>query len=419
MPNKAHARYLPRIIDSELLSRMRSSGAVVIEGAKGTGKTATASQVAASSAYLDTDVQLRRLLEIDPALVLDGARPRLLDEWQVAPELWNYVRRAVDEAGAPGQFVLTGSAVPVDDRTRHSGAGRFSRLRLRPLTMFESGHSPGLVSLAALFAGEPARASATDLELPGLVDRLVRGGLPGALKLTQEAARRFNIDYLDQMSRVDIGGDGRLDHDPHKVSALLRSIARNTASEARIATLASDLSGDEGGFARTTIDRYLDSLRRVFLLEEQPAWLPALRSSAVLRKAPKRHLVDAALAVAALNSDARRLMKDPNTLGLVFESFVYQHLLVYGAELGATVYHYRDSNGLEADAVLQSSSGDWMAFEMKLGVGQVDAAARNLLRLRDTVAADPPVALVVITATGYAYLRPDGVSVVPISLLGP
>ncbi len=285
--------------------------------------------------------------------------------------------------------------------------------------MFESGHSPGLVSLAALFAGEPARASATDLELPGLVDRLVRGGLPGALKLTQEAARRFNIDYLDQMSRVDIGGDGRLDHDPHKVSALLRSIARNTASEARIATLASDLSGDEGGFARTTIDRYLDSLRRVFLLEEQPAWSPALRSSAVLRKAPKRHLVDAALAVAALNSDARRLMKDPNTLGLVFESFVYQHLLVYGAELGATVYHYRDSNGLEADAVLQSSSGDWMAFEMKLGVGQVDAAARNLLRLRDTVAADPPVALVVITATGYAYLRPDGVSVVPISLLGP
>ncbi|HRP48199.1 MAG TPA: DUF4143 domain-containing protein [Trueperaceae bacterium] len=411
--------YQPRILDARLRSRLQSSGAVVIEGAKGTGKTATASQVVNSSAYLDTDVQLRRLLDVDPALVLEGTRPRLLDEWQVAPELWNYVRRAVDEAGAPGQFVLTGSAVPLDDRTRHSGAGRFSRLRLRPLTMLETGHSTGAVSLAALIAGEPARAPANDLELIGLVERLVRGGFPGALRLTHEAARRFNSDYLDQMSRVDIASDGRLDHDPHKVSALLRSIARNTATEARTATLASDLSGGEGPLARATIDRYLDSLRRVFLLEEQPAWSPALRSSATLRKAPKRHLVDVALAAAALNSDAPRLLRDPNTLGFAFESFVYQHLLAYGAELDATVYHYRDSNGLEADAILQTPSGDWLALEVKLGANQIDAAALNLQRVSETVATSPPTALVVITPTGYAYQRADGVNVVPLSLLGP
>lgn len=411
--------YQPRLLDDRLRARLLSSGAVVIEGAKGTGKTATAGQVAKSSAYLDTDMQLRRLLEIDPALVLEGARPRLLDEWQVAPELWNYVRRAVDDDGRPGQFILTGSAAPVDDRTRHSGAGRFSRLRLRPMTLAETGHSSGLVSLFNLFAGQPARAPASDLDLPGLVARLVRGGFPAAQKLTEAASRRFNSDYLDQMARVDIAGDGRLDHDPRKVSALLRSLARNTATEARTATLASDLKGDDGPLARATIDRYLDSLQRVFLLEEQPAWSPALRSSATLRNAPKRHLVDAALAAAALDCDATRLLRDPNTLGLLFESFVYQHLLVYAADLDATVFHYRDSNGLEVDAVLQRPSGGWLALEVRLGAGQVDAAADNLLRMRDIVAADPPAALVVVVPTGYAYARPDGVNVVPLAHLGP
>lgn len=412
--------YQPRILDDRLRSRLRSTGAVVIEGAKGTGKTATAIQVAKSHAYLDTDIRLRGLLEIDPALVLEGARPRLLDEWQVAPELWNYVRRAVDEAGDPGQFVLTGSAVPVDDRTRHSGAGRFSRLRLRPLTLFETGHSTGSVPLAALFRGEPVRSADSELGLAGLVGRLVRGGLPGALRLEPTDARQFNRDYLDQMSRIDIAGDGRRpDHDPHRVFALLRSLARNTATEARVATLVSDLSGDDGASTRPTINAYLDSLRRVFMLEEQPAWSAALRSSKRLRTAPKRHLVDAALAVAALDSDENRLLRDPHTLGLIFESFVYQHLLVYGDELDATVYHYRDSGGLEADAILQTPSGAWTAAQVKLGHRQVDEAAANLLRVRDSVAAEPPAALVVITPTGYAYTRSDGVSVVPLAHLGP
>ena len=411
--------YQPRILDQALTSRLAAAGAVVVEGARGTGKTATAMQRAASFALLDTDIDLRRLVDIDPKLVLEGARPRLLDEWQVAPQLWNYVRRAVDDARLPGQFILTGSAVPADDSTRHSGAGRFSRLRLRTLTLYETGHSPGTVSSAALLAGEPAAAAPSDLDLRDLVARMVRGGFPGSLGLSQADARRFNLDYLDQMSRLDVESDGRIDHDPIRVSALLRSLARNTATEARVSTLVADLAGEDGSASRGAIESYLTSLRRVFLLEEQPAWSTALRSAATLRKAPKRHLVDVALAAAALSTDDARLLRDPNTLGLMFESFVYQHLVTYFDELDVNVFHYRDSSGLEADAIIQTRSGEWLAIEVKLGAGQVDAAAQSLLKLRELIAGSPPAALIVITATGYAYTRPDGVRVVPLSLLGP
>lgn len=411
--------YQPRILDGALNSRLASAGAVVIEGARGTGKTATAMQRASSSAFLDTDIDLRRLVDIDPTLALEGERPRLLDEWQVAPQLWNYVRRAVDDAGTPGQFILTGSAVPVDDRTRHSGAGRFSRLKLRTLTLFETGHSPGTVSSAALLAGDPVSATSIDLDIRGLIARMVRGGFPGSLDLSPEAAAQFNVDYLDQMSRLDLEGDGRIDHDPLRVSALLRSLARNTATEARVSTLVADLAGEEGSASRSTVESYLTSLKRVFLLEEQPAWSTALRSTATLRKAPKRHLVDVALAAAALNTDEERLLQDPNTLDLMFESFVFQHLLTYFDQVDAQVFHYRDSSGLEADAIVQSRSGEWLAIEVKLGASQIEVAAQNLLKLRDLVKGTPPTALIVITATGYGYTRPDGVRVVPLSLLGP
>src|SRR5690606_25269649 len=249
--------YQPRILDQTLTSRLAAAGAVVVEGARGTGKTATAMQRAASFALLDTDIDLRRLVDIDPKLVLEGARPRLLDEWQVAPQLWNYVRRAVDDARLPGQFILTGSAVPADDSTRHSGAGRFSRLRLRTLTLYETGHSPGTVSSAALLAGEPAAAAPSDLDLRDLVARMVRGGFPGSLGLSQADARRFNLDYLDQMSRLDVESDGRIDHDPIRVSALLRSLARNTATEARVSTLVADLAGEDGSASRGAIESYL------------------------------------------------------------------------------------------------------------------------------------------------------------------
>lgn len=285
--------------------------------------------------------------------------------------------------------------------------------------MYETGDSPGTVSLRSLLAGEAARAPATDMDLRGLVARMVRGGFPGAVDLPHAAAVRFNSDYLDQISRVDIDFDDRLDHDPAKVSTLLRSLARNTATEARVATLVSDVAGADGGPSRSTVERYLASLRKVFILEEQPAWSPGIRSAAVLRTAPKRHLVDVCLAAAALNVDETRLMRDLNTLGLFFESFVHQHLLAYAAVVDAHVFHYRDSNGLEVDAVIQTRAGDWVAAEVKLGPGQVDAAAERLLKLAKLVDGQPAAGLVVIVPTGFAYTRQDGVRVVPLSLLGP
>lgn len=411
--------YQSRILDRELALRLESVGAIVIEGAKGTGKTESARQVARSAVFLDTDSQVRHLLEIDPAVVLEGARPRLIDEWQLAPELWNHVRRAVDDSKVPGQFILTGSATPADDSTRHSGAGRFSRMRLRPLTFVETGDSAGAVSLAALFAGEPCQATVSDVPLAAVVERIVKGGFPATLPLSLAAAKQFNSDYLDQISRVDIEADGRLDHDPVKVRALLRSLARNVATEARVSTLIADLYEERTELARTSVYRYLDTLTRVFLLEEQPAWSTRLRSSATLRKAPKRHLVEVALAAAALNADEHRLRRDPLTLGLLFESSVYQNLLVYAAGTGAAPYHYRDSYGREIDIVLQAPGGAWLGVEVKLGAGQVEAAAANLLAIAGDVDAQPPTGLLVITATGYAYTRPDGVRVVPITLLGP
>lgn len=255
----------------------------MLEGAKGTGKTETARQFANSAVYLDTDPQVKQLLDVDPALVLNGERPRLLDEWQVAPTLWNYVRRAVDNSGASGEFILTGSAQPIDDKTRHSGAGRFSRLRMRPFTMLESGQAHAAVSLTKLFDSATARAPESVVSFQEVLERMVHGGFPGARNLSINEAMQFHNDYLDQISRLNIPGSGLPDYDPVRIRALLSSIARNVASEVRIATLAQDIQGFESDVARSTVMQYISALKRIFLLEEQPAWAPALRSRARLR----------------------------------------------------------------------------------------------------------------------------------------
>lgn len=411
--------YIPRLIDAQLQKRLGSAGAVVLEGAKGTGKTETARQLAQSAAYLDTDEHIRQLLEVDPKLVLAGEKPRLLDEWQVAPQLWNYVRRAVDDSHQYGEFILTGSAQPLDNQTRHSGAGRFSRLRMRPFTLLELGEAKVAVSLADLFSGRPVQSTTPQGDLEKIVERMVHGGYPGALHLSLPDAIQFNRDYLDQISRVSISEGDRLDHDPRRVLVLLHAVARNVATEVSVSTLAKDSSNIGFNLAHNTIARYLDSLSRIFILEEQPAWAPAIRSRARLRSAPKYHLADVALAIAGVGAGVEQLFADLNTLGLMFESFVFQHLVVYGAINNVTVHHYRDSNGLEADAILQRLDGSWIAIEVKLGIGQINQAAESLLKLRDLVKGKPPAALVVIVPHGYAYKRPDGVSVVPLTLLGP
>ena len=415
--------YIRRIVDIELRRRLGSVGAVVIEGPKACGKTATARQIAASEVLLDVDLNARRAVSVDPGLVLSGDTPRLIDEWQMEPDLWNHIRRAVDERRAPGQFILTGSAVPPDAITRHTGAGRLSRMRMRPLSLYESGHASGAVSLARLLHGEPPRATAEDLSIGQVAERVCAGGWPGMIRFGVDEAMEAVRAYLDEIRRVDIGRVAQRAHDPERMARLLASLGRNVATRVSTATLAADVGGADGPLAITTARDYLDALERVMIVEDQPAWEPHLRSKSRLRKSPKRHLVDPSLAVAALGANPRALLEDLELLGFLFESMVVRDLRVYAQAADAEVLHYQDGTGLEIDAIVRARDGRWAAFEVKLGYRQVDLAARNLVKLRDervdTERVGAPAALGVIVPSGVSHARDDGVAVVSLGALGP
>ena len=414
--------YQPRIVDSELAERLQATGAVVIEGPRAAGKTTTAQRIAASEVRLDVDPVARRLAEIEPARILVGDVPRLIDEWQLEPAIWNHVRRTVDDRRLPGQFILTGSAVPADDATRHTGAGRLTRLRMRPLSLFELGRSSGEVSLAGLLEGERVTTGRSVIPIDALAELIAVGGWPVNLGRSTRLALRANVDHLDEIRRLDIAnGDGRR-RDPVRVGMLLRSLARNVATPAATATLASDTGEGVSAIGEHTAADYLRALERIMIVENQPAWPTHLRSRSVLRRKPVRHLADPSLAVAAVRATPDRLLRDLDFLGLLFESMVVRDLRVYAQAADAEVFHYREKGGLEVDAIVQANDGRWAAFEVKLGEGRVDDAARNLRRLADRV--DPermgkPAALGVIVSSGYGYVREDGVAVIPVGGLGP
>ena len=417
-------KYLPRIADAELARRLSVAGAVVVEGPRACGKTSTARRVAASEALLDTDENARRLVDADPEAALAGPVPRLFDEWQVAPAVWNHARRAVDDRGERGQFILTGSAVPADEITRHTGAGRFSRLRMRPLSLFETGRSSGKVSLAALLAGEPPRAEAVALAVSEAAEIVCVGGWPANLGSPTKSALRANRDYLEEIRRTEVSLVSGAARDPVKIGRLLRSVARNVATPAAFSRLAAEIGGPNGGLNADTGAAYLDALERLMIVEPQPAWAPHLRSRATLRKAPVRHFADPSLAVAALRATPERLMGDLRFLGFLFESLVVRDLRIYAQPADAEVFHYREKDGLEADAVVDAGDGRWAAFEVKLGQRWVDEGAASLLRLRERLRGNrdgyrEPSALAVVIPGGAAYRRPDGVSVIPAATLGP
>ncbi len=414
--------YVPRIVDAELAAQLDAAGAVVVEGPKACGKTETARQIASSEVLLDIDENARQAVAVDPRLVLAGDTPRLIDEWQVEPAVWNHVRREVDGRSEPGQFILTGSAVPADDITRHTGAGRITRLRMRPMSLVELGRSTGAVSVADLLAGESAQAPDPGLTIEDLARDISMGGWPGLRQLPVEPGLRAVRGYLDEIRRVDIDRVDGVRRDPEKVQQLLRSVARHVATYASLTTLAADAGGSEGPMKRDTASHYLESLSRLMVIEDQPAWAPHLRSRARLRGAAKRHFVDPSLAVAALVTTPEGLLTDLNLLGLLFESLVVRDLRVYAQAADAHVLQYRDSNDLEVDAIVRSADGRWAAFEVKLGPGQVEEGAANLKRFArqvDTNASGGPGALAVVTGFGYGYVRDDGVAVIPIGALGP
>lgn len=415
--------YRARIADRELTLLLSAVGAVVVEGPRGCGKTETALRASASAVRLDVDDQALAAGRLAPTLLLDGARPRLIDEWQLVPAVWNHVRREVDSAGgSAGQFILTGSAVPADDMTRHSGALRFGRLRMRPMSLMEAGRSTGEISVGALLSGAKPRAADPGLDIKSIADLVAVGGWPALLDRPVEAALAVLRGYLDEIRRVDILRVDDVARDPENVGRVLRSLARHVATQASARSIAADVGGIEGPIDHHTVLAYLSALSRVFVVEDLPAWSPALRSRTPLRSAPTRHFVDPSLAVAALGADPDRLLREVKTLGLLFESLAVRDLRVFAQALDARVFHYRDATGLEADAIVERRDGTWAAVEIKLGPSAVDEAARSLLRLADRV--DPvrhgrPAALVVVTGWGYGYQRPDGVCVVPIGALGP
>ena len=419
--------YLPRVIDAELQARLASMGAVVLEGPKACGKTASARRVAASEVLLDLDDAAQATAQVDPGLVLEGPTPRLIDEWQIVPKLWNQVRRTVDDRQLPGQFILTGSAVPADDETRHVGAGRLSRIRLRPMSLFESGHSSGAISLNALLDGGAARAEDTGISVAQIVDRICVGGWPAFQQLAVDEALTGVSSYLDEIRRVDINRVDGVRRDPERVARLLRAIARNVATSAAVSRLASDTGEDdgdqEGPLARGTIYDHISALERLMIVEDQRPWAPHLRSRSRLRTTPMRHFVDPSLAVAALGGSQRKLLADPNLLGFLFESLVIRDLRIYGQAADAEVLHYRDNTGLEVDAIVETRDGRWAAFEVKLGgEDAISGAAANLLTFVeriDTAKSGAPARLGVIVASGYGYVRGDGVAVIPIGTLAP
>ncbi len=426
--------YQARVVDASIEECLGSAGAVLIEGPKGCGKTWTALHRARSVVRFDGDAAARRLATVSPEAVLSGQLPRLLDEWQLAPDIWNHVRHACDRSSETGRFLLTGSALPSDDIVRHSGAGRVARVRMRPMSLYESGQSDGLVSLGQLLDGYQAEPGASAAEFGAVCEAICVGGWPWLIGQPAKTAQRRLRDYLEEVRRLEVDDTTPQSRNPVLVERLLISIARNTATTAPNTRLASDVNHEqslghqadkEKPLHHQTVRAYLDALTRLFIVEDLPAWPTSLRSRARLTKSPKRHFVDPSLAAAVLRAGPDVLLGDLETCGLLFESLVVRDLRVYADAHECDVYHHRHEGGLEADAVIRRRyTGEWVAVEVKLSSspGTIDSAARSLLRIADTVdtsKAGPLVALLVVTPTGYAYTRPDNVTVAPLTALGP
>lgn len=415
--------YHPRTIDAALRRALASAGAVVVEGARATGKTMTALHAASSYVFID-DAEAQRALSIAPALVLEGEAPRLLDEWQVAPELWNLVRRAVDRTTEPGRFILTGSAVPIDDVTRHTGAGRFLRLRQRTMTWWEKldGAAHG-VSVAGLFDGErPVADLQSGVDLDEVIENVLRPGFPAMTALALEQSADRLSGYIDEVARTDIRRLADVRYEPGVIRQLIAALARSVASHVAYRTLAADVRTLAPTITVETISNYVGLLERLFIVEPQQPWAPKLRSRARLRTSPKLHLVDAALAAASLGAGAKQLRSDLETLGVLFESAVIHDLMVFASAINGEVRHYRDSNGKEIDAVITLSDGRWGAVEVKLGGAQMLAGVeslRNVIAQIDTDAVGDPAFRLVVTGTGPTLTADDGTVISPLSALRP
>ena len=418
-------KYLSRIADKILADRLESSGAVLIEGPKWCGKTRTATEISKSQLYMqdpDKTLSYMKAADTKPSLLLKGETPRLLDEWQMAPVLWDAVRFMVDQRGKTGQFILTGSAVPQDNVVQHTGTGRISRIMMRPMSLFESNESNGTISLSELFNGKTDIEAFSDLTIEQIAFAIVRGGWPASVEDTKKSALRRAVDYVEAVINADVSRVDNIEKNPVRVRALLRSLARNISTIATIKTIHDDIAMSDTGesISEKTISQYLNALNRIFVTENLPAWNPALRSKTAIRTSPKRQFVDPSIATAIMRLTPERLLDDFNYFGFLFESLCDRDLRIYTEAIDGEVFHYRDSSGLESDAVIVLNDGRWAAVEIKLGSKEIEDAAKHLIELKNKVNTQKmmePSFLMILTGTEIAYRRDDGVLVVPLGCL--
>ena len=417
--------YRPRLIDNIIDSYLEAFGAVCVEGPKWCGKTWTSSYHCKSEIMLgnpDGNFQNRQLAQMSPSLVLEGETPRLIDEWQEVPQLWDAVRYKVDQSGNKGQFILTGSATPNHKGILHSGAGRIAKLRMRPMSLFESGNSSGDISLKDICEGRIEPKISGEVDLRKLIDFIIRGGWPANQETTLKQAAYLPIQYIRAVLDDDVYRIDNVKRDKHKMELLLRSLARNEATTVTNKKLKNDIKEiDDEDIDVETVSAYLDVFQRLFLTDNQKPFEAKLRSSIRIKQAEKRHLSDPSLAAALLNATPEMLLNDLNTLGFLFEALCERDLKIYAESFDVELYHYQDYNNNEMDAVIAMPDGKWCGFEIKLGVNQIDMAAENLIKIKNEIKANGGIApdslCVICGLSNAAYQRPDGVFVVPITAL--
>ena len=417
--------YRPRLIDNIIDSYLEAFGAVCVEGPKWCGKTWTSSYHCKSEIMLgspDGNFQNRQLAQMSPSLVLEGETPRLIDEWQEVPQLWDAVRYKVDQSGNKGQFILTGSATPNHKGILHSGAGRIAKLRMRPMSLFESGNSSGDISLKDICEGRIEPKILGEVDLRKFIDFIIRGGWPANQETTLKQAAYLPIQYIRAVLDDDVYRIDNVKRDKHKMELLLRSLARNEATTVTNKKLKNDIKEiDDEDIDVETVSAYLDVFQRLFLTDNQKPFEAKLRSSIRIKQAEKRHLSDPSLAAALLNATPEMLLNDLNTLGFLFEALCERDLKIYAESFDAELYHYQDYNNNEMDAVIAMPDGKWCGFEIKLGANQIDMAAENLIKIKNEIKASGGIApdslCVICGLSNAAYQRPDGVFVVPITAL--
>ncbi|MBR0164892.1 MAG: ATP-binding protein [Lachnospiraceae bacterium] len=418
-------KYRPRIADDILDFKLRSKGAVLIEGAKWCGKTTTALQVAKSVLLMqENTTQNLEMAELASSRLLQGESPRLIDEWQLAPRLWDAVRVEVDRRDRFGQFILTGSAVPPDNKDiHHTGTGRITRMRMRPMSLYESGESTGEVSLADLFSGTGEAAGENKANLDEVAFWICRGGWPKAIDQQTDVALQQAFDYYDAVAESDISRVDDVERDAERTGRLLRSYARFVGSQVKIPTIIEDMkANDVDSLSEVTIRSYINALKKIFVIEDAPAWNPNLRSKTAIRISDTRYFTDPSIATAALGIGPGDLINDLKSMGLFFENLCIRDLRVYAEKIGGSIYHYRDKSGLECDAVIHLRNGSFGLVEIKLGGDAlIEEGVKTLTAVEerlDTKKMKMPAFKMILTATGqYAYKRKDGILNIPIGCL--